>query len=91
LYEAWSRIWNRFIVITAEFIDRERELGNAPPGADSRLLAATILWGAERALFVAGLPGNDELPGEKALVEGLVSVWHGVIYGAPTDPLAQRS
>jgi TetR/AcrR family transcriptional regulator, ethionamide resistance regulator len=91
LHEAWSRIWNRFIVITADFIDREREAGNAPPGADSHLLAATILWGAERALFVAGLSTNDELPGEKALVEGLVTVWHSVIYGAPADPPARGS
>jgi TetR/AcrR family transcriptional regulator, ethionamide resistance regulator len=91
LHEAWSRIWNRFIVITADFIDRERAAGNAPAGADSRLLAATILWGAERALFVAGLPSNDELPGEKALVEGLVTVWQGVIYGSPPDPPAQES
>jgi AcrR family transcriptional regulator len=90
LHEAWSRLWNRFIVITAHFIDQEREAGNAPPGADSHTLAAIMLWGAERVFYVAGLDTNPELPGEKSLVDGLVAIGQGVIYGTTADRPAKK-
>jgi len=87
LRELWNELWGRSIDLTAELLDRERKRGLAPPGPDSRQLSAALLWGAERAIYVAGLDSNDELPGEKAIVESLVTIWHGAIYGTAPPPV----
>jgi TetR/AcrR family transcriptional regulator, ethionamide resistance regulator len=87
LGEQWTSLWDQAIDITAQLLDQQRETGIAPPGPPSRQLASTMLWGAERAMYIAGLRMNPDMPGEKAIVESLVRIWHGAFYAAaPEDP-----
>jgi TetR/AcrR family transcriptional regulator, ethionamide resistance regulator len=62
-------------------IDRERELGLAPPGAPSRQLAASLLWASEACFYVAGRGVDPQLPDEAAAAETLLRLWIGAIYG----------
>lgn len=80
----WLGSVERFTARIAAEIDRERAEGIAPPGPDSRQLAATLLWGTEHALYVAGLRADDDLPDEERILEPLVTMWVGTIYGRPT-------
>jgi AcrR family transcriptional regulator len=90
LGEQWTYLWDRAIDITAGLIDQQREAGLAQPGPPSRQLASTMLWGAERALYLAGLGTNPDMPDEKAIVESLVAIWHGAFYGTgDTVPVQQ--
>jgi TetR/AcrR family transcriptional regulator, ethionamide resistance regulator len=73
LGEATSRL--------AETIDRERAGRAAPPGADSRALAASLIWTAERSFQVAMTEVDDTLAGEESLIEPLVQLFVGTIYG----------
>ncbi len=77
LGEATSRL--------AETIERERAAGAAPPGAGSRALAASLIWTAERSFHVAMTGSDRTLSGPDSLLEPLVQLFVGAIYGrAPT-------
>jgi AcrR family transcriptional regulator len=78
LGEATSRL--------AETIDRERAAGAAPPGADSRGLAASLVWTAERSFHVAVTRADGPPAGPDALIEPLVQLFVGAIYGRPVSP-----
>jgi AcrR family transcriptional regulator len=65
----------------AETIDREREAGAAPPGADSRALAASLVWTVERSFHVAMTGAHPTLADPDSLVEPLVQLFVGTIYG----------
>ncbi|HUZ38358.1 MAG TPA: TetR/AcrR family transcriptional regulator [Streptosporangiaceae bacterium] len=63
----------------AAIIDRDRAAGIAPGGADSRSLAASLVWTVERAMHVsARRAGSAELP---QLVAPLHQLLVGAIYG----------
>ncbi len=63
----------------AAVIDRDRAAGIAPPGADSRALAASLVWTVERAMHVCvRRSGSSELP---QVVEPLHQLLVGAIYG----------
>ncbi|MHB1835376.1 MAG: TetR/AcrR family transcriptional regulator [Solirubrobacteraceae bacterium] len=65
----------------AAMIDRDREAGVAPAGADSRALAASLVWTVERAMHVsAHLAGGSDL---SQLVAPLHQLLVGAIYGRP--------
>jgi TetR/AcrR family transcriptional regulator, ethionamide resistance regulator len=81
----WLDVVDRFTVAVAAELDRERAAGTAPDGPPSRQLAASLLWGTEAILHVAGLGVDDDLPNEKAIVDTLVRMWIGTLYvGGPT-------
>ena len=80
LRELWTGMLHRFTDAVALGIDRGREAGEMPPGADGRSLAATLLWGTERAFHVAGLGLDDDLPDEDAVAETLIAIWLGALY-----------
>jgi AcrR family transcriptional regulator len=84
--ELWTYMWENAIDQTAEMLEAQRKTGAAPPGPPCRQLAWTMLWGAERALYMAGRQTTPDMPGEKALVASLVAIWHGAFYGSPAPP-----
>jgi hypothetical protein len=47
----------------------------------SRTLAATLFWGTERVLSVAGMGVEPDLVDEEAAVAPLVAMWRGTLYG----------
>lgn len=80
LGEQWTSLWGRAITLAAELLDRERAAGVAPAGPDSRHLAATLIWGTERVLYVSGLE-DDVFADERDCVESLIVMWHAALYG----------
>jgi AcrR family transcriptional regulator len=89
LREMWLEVIDRFTDAFAREIDRQRSAGLAPPGVDSRDLAAALLWTTERCFYVAGLDVERDLPSEEQTAETLYALWHGAIYGG--RPTARRA
>jgi AcrR family transcriptional regulator len=81
LKELWLGIVERFTEALAGEVDRQRKQGLAPPGPPSRELIATLLWTAERCLYVAGLDTDQALGSEDQAAEALYALWRGAIYG----------
>ena len=81
LQDLWLDVVGRFASGLAVDIDRERKAGLAPDGLDSRMLGSALIWGTERCFHVAGLGVDDDLPNEQAIVEPLLALWLGTIYG----------
>jgi AcrR family transcriptional regulator len=81
LRKLWLDVVNQFAAGLALDIDRERKTGRAPPGVDSRRLGAALIWGTERCFHVAGLGVDDDLASEEEIVEPLLAMWLGAIYG----------
>jgi AcrR family transcriptional regulator len=79
----WLDVINRFASGLAVDIDRERAAGLANNGIDSRQLGAALIWATERCFHVAGLNADPDLPSEREIVEPLLAIWLGTIYGAP--------
>jgi TetR/AcrR family transcriptional regulator, ethionamide resistance regulator len=86
----WLGVVQRFSSAVAAEIDRERKAGLAPPGPDSRQVAAALIWGTERCLYVAGLGVDENIPREEDLVEPLMALWLGGLYGGQAPPKASR-
>jgi TetR/AcrR family transcriptional regulator, ethionamide resistance regulator len=79
----WLGVAERFVVAGASEIDRERRDGMIASPVPSRALAATLFWGTERVLHIAGMGVEPDLPDEEAAVASLVSMWKGTLYGHP--------
>ena len=84
LQSLWISVVERFTEAVAAEIDRERDAGLAPPGPDSRQVAAALLWGTERCLYVAGLGVDPNLPSEIETLAPLTAMWVGTLYGGAT-------
>ena len=83
LRRLWFSILADFSQRLAALIDRDRAAGVAPPGADSEALAASLAWATERAFHIA-MSGHDEtLTDVDAIIEPLVQLYVGTIYGRP--------
>lgn len=81
LRELWSRMMDGWVGITAAIIDGERARGAAPPGIPARDLAVALNLMNENVLhatFAQLQPTVDEA----SVVDTLVAVWLGAIYGA---------
>jgi AcrR family transcriptional regulator len=83
LQTLWLDVVNRFASGLAVGIERERAAGLAADGIDSRALGAALIWATERCFHVAGLGADADLPSEQEIVEPLLAIWLGTIYGAP--------
>jgi AcrR family transcriptional regulator len=81
LQAAWLEILERYTGAVAKRIARDRKAGVAASGPDCRQLAAALLWGSDRCLYVAGLGLDKDLPTEADAIEPLVRMWVGAIYG----------
>jgi AcrR family transcriptional regulator len=77
----WLGVIDRFTAAFAAEIDRERAAGHAPPGLPSRELAAALIWGSERTLYIAGLGVTEDLPNEDQALRALQAFWRGAVYG----------
>ncbi|OBI21427.1 TetR family transcriptional regulator [Mycobacterium sp. E2327] len=81
LRNLWLAIAERFIAAGAVEIERERAAGIITSQVPSRTLAATLFWGTERVLYIAGLGVEPNLADEEAAVDVLVTMWRGTLYG----------
>src|ERR1700745_362625 len=70
----WLATAERFIAADAVEIDRERAAGIVTSQVPSRTLAATLFWGTERVLHIAGLAVEPSLADEEAAVDALVAM-----------------
>jgi AcrR family transcriptional regulator len=86
----WISVVERFTTAVSAEIERERKAGLAPPGPESRQLAAALLWGTERCLYVAGLGVDEDLPNERATLDALVALWTGTLYGGAKSAAKAR-
>ena len=77
----WFRIHADLTRRIAAVIAADRAAGIAPPGADPQALAASLVWSTERALLVSATGRVAALPDHAALVEPLVQLYIGSIYG----------
>jgi AcrR family transcriptional regulator len=86
LRRLWFEQLETVIAGTARAIRSARRRGEAPPGADPEALAACLMWGYERVLHVALVGGAPGLPDPDAIVEPLVQMMAGGLYGrTPTE------
>jgi AcrR family transcriptional regulator len=91
LRQRWLAVVERFTDAVAAQIDRERAAGAAPAGPNSRQLAAALLWSTDRCLYVAAVGADPDLPSEKDIIEPLISLWMGALYGGgQAGPPAKR-
>jgi AcrR family transcriptional regulator len=84
LHAVYTQIVDRFVAGTSTHIERERERGSAPPGADATTLAATLVWMAERNLYAA-VAGLVPLVSDEQRVAAISDTWLRAIYGT-SDP-----
>lgn len=82
----WFEVHGVLTARLAQTIDRDRDAGLAPPGADSRALAASLVWSAERAFHVAMTGAHPTLVDQHTLIEPLVQLFVGAIYGRAVQP-----
>ena len=83
LRDLWFAMLESMAAGTARVLTRARGAGDAPPGADARLLATCLMWGYERVLHVAAIGQAPGLPDPEAIVEPLVQMMVGGVYGRP--------
>jgi TetR/AcrR family transcriptional regulator, ethionamide resistance regulator len=81
--ELWFAMIGAVTAGTAKVIRGARHSGQAPSGADATTLAACLMWGYERVLHVALVGDASGLPGPDAIVEPLVQMMVGGLFGRP--------
>jgi AcrR family transcriptional regulator len=90
LRELWFAMLGAVSSGTARVIRSARESGQAPDGAEARALAACLMWGYERVLHVALVGDAESLPDPDAIVEPLVQMMAGGLYGRPPAGAVRR-
>lgn len=89
LRDLWFAMIGAVTAGTAKVIRGARRSGQAPAGADARGLAACLMWGYERVLHVALVGDAAGLADPDAIVEPLVQMMVGGLFGralgAPAD------
>jgi TetR/AcrR family transcriptional regulator, ethionamide resistance regulator len=86
LRRIWFQLLGELTVALAGLIDSDRASGIAPAGADSAALAASLIWGTERSFQIAMTGHHPTLVDEAAIVEPLVQLYVGAIYGRAVEP-----
>jgi AcrR family transcriptional regulator len=81
LRRIWFELLGEVTVALAALIDADRAAGIAPAGADSAPLAASLIWGTERSFQIAMTGRHPSLVDEQAIIEPLVQLYVGTIYG----------
>jgi AcrR family transcriptional regulator len=90
LKQIWFAMLGDFTSRLARVIESERAAGLAPDGADARALAASLVWTAERAFHVAVGGDHPTLVDAETIVDPLVQLFVGTIYGRAVRPSPQR-
>lgn len=83
----WLRAVERFTDAIGAELDRDVEAG---PAARNRQRAAAVLWATDHLLYVAGVDADDDLPDEDAVLETLLVMWMGTLYGAAVTASASK-
>jgi len=83
LRDLWFAMIGAVTAGTSNVIRGARRNGQAPAGADAPGLAACLMWGYERVLHVALIGDAAGLPGPDAIVEPLVQMMVGGLFGRP--------
>ena len=81
LRDQWLRFVELFTDAMAIELEREIEAGTAPAGIDTRQRAACVLWATEHLLYIASTDADADLPDEDAILETLMAMWIGTLYG----------
>jgi TetR/AcrR family transcriptional regulator, ethionamide resistance regulator len=82
--EHWLKVMDGLVGKTRAVIERDRELGIAPPGPDARSLAHSLIWYGERTQFLGFIDAPGALTVDE-LIEVGTCVWMRAIYLAD-DP-----
>jgi AcrR family transcriptional regulator len=93
LRDQWLTFIDRIIEAGAAYIDAERAAGNYPPGLDSRVLSAGMLWATERVQYISSLGIDPRLQSAKDVAAFCEVMWRGVVMAGPTPvapPTARR-
>ncbi len=83
LRRVWFSVIDAMTAELASLIEADRCAGLAPPGAPAPALAASLAWGAERCFHIAMTGHHATLVDADALIEPLVALYVGTIYGRP--------
>jgi AcrR family transcriptional regulator len=78
--ELWARVMEQFVQETSAAIKAERARGAAPDGIPARDLAIALNLMNERVLH-ATFAGHTPAVDEANVIDSLVAVWLGAIYG----------
>jgi len=79
----WLDVVERLTFAVAAEIEESRVLGVAPPGPESRQLAAALLWATGRCLYINSLAVEQDLRAGGAALEPLVALWAGAVFRVP--------
>jgi TetR/AcrR family transcriptional regulator, ethionamide resistance regulator len=82
--EVWSSVMAVFVEETAAAIEAERAAGTVPDGMPARDLATALNLMNERVLL-GTFAGLEPAVAEEDVVDTLVGVWLGAIYGEPAS------
>lgn len=77
--ELWSRVMDKWVGLTEQIIQFERDRGAAPPGIPARDLATALNLMNERVMFNIFSGDDPRLPDER-VVDTLLRVWLNSIY-----------
>ncbi len=83
--ELWSGIVEGFVGETAAAIEAARARGVAPAGLPARDLAIALNWMNER-VFQSVFAGVAPTIAEENVIDVLVGIWHGAIFGSGATP-----
>jgi AcrR family transcriptional regulator len=86
LREGWLAVIGRFTEAVARQIERGREAGLIAQGPPSLAIAAALLWGSDRCFYVSGLHVDPDVPTEADLLEPMLTLWLGGIFGPGAAP-----
>ena len=86
LRAVWFEMLGNLTERLGRAIERDRDAGIAPPGAGADALAASLVWTAERAFHVAMIGVHPILADPPSVIEPLVQLFVGTIYGRPARP-----
>ncbi|MGB2710862.1 MAG: helix-turn-helix domain-containing protein [Conexibacter sp.] len=78
---AWRALVGRFVTATRERIEREQAAGNVNPALPAAEIAFGLAWMTERSAYELLVQDTDF--SDDALVQGLLAIWLGAVYGRP--------
>jgi AcrR family transcriptional regulator len=78
----WSRVTEGWVRYATTAIENERARGTAPPGVPARQLAIALCAMNERVLCATFGGGGGPAVAEAGVVDVLLAVWLGAVYGS---------
>jgi AcrR family transcriptional regulator len=82
--EMWGRVMENWVRDATAAIEGERARGAAPPGLPARDVAIALVSMNERVLYATFAEDTPAIA-EGDVIDVLLSIWLGAIYGRPAD------